>query len=224
MNSRPVALLPARRPLNIATTGLPKWLQAPVVIDLEDVKMQVILLHDVDRVGHEGDLLKVADGYARNYLIPKGLAVTASKGAMKDLEQRRSAIEKRDAEKRENAQKIADELRDKLIVIKHVTGEGTKLHGTVTTQQIADAASAQIGLKIDKRDLDLGEPIREVGNYLISTRIYKDVLAQLPLQVISDKAAGEEEEELAEEPVAAAPAAAEEATEAPAEEAEEATE
>ncbi|MHB8996945.1 MAG: 50S ribosomal protein L9 [Armatimonadota bacterium] len=186
--------------------------------------MQVILLHDVDRVGHEGDLLKVADGYARNYLIPKGLAVTASKGAMKDLEQRRNSIEKRDSEKRGNAQKIADELRDKLIVIKHVTGEGTKLHGTVTTQHIADAASAQLGLKIDKRDLELGEPIREVGNYLITARIYKDVLAQLPLQVVSDKAAGEEEEELAEEPVAAAPAEAEEAAEAPAEEAEEATE
>jgi large subunit ribosomal protein L9 len=184
-----------------------------VVIDLEDVKMQVILLHDVDRVGHEGDSLKVADGYARNYLIPKGLAVTASKGAIKDLEQRRHSIEKRDSEKRSDAQKIADELRDKLIVIKHVTGEGTKLHGTVTTQQIADAAKAQLDLNIDKRDLDLGEPIREVGNYLVTARIYKDVLAQLPLQVVSDKPAGEEEEELAEEPVAAAPEAEEAAEE-----------
>ncbi|MGE5531834.1 MAG: 50S ribosomal protein L9 [Bacteroidota bacterium] len=186
--------------------------------------MQVILLHDVDRVGHEGDSLKVADGYARNYLIPKGLAVVASKGALKDLEQRRQSIEKRDGAKRADAQKIADELRDKLIVVKHVTGEGLKLHGTVTTQQIADAAKEQLGLSIDKRDLDLGEPIREVGNYLVSARIYKDVLAQLPLRVVSDKPAGEEEEEVAEEPVAAAPAEAEEAEEAPAAEAEEAAE
>ena len=79
-------------------------------------------------------------------------------------------------------------------------------------------------MSIDKRDLDLGEPIREVGNYLISARIYKDVLAQLPLQVISDRPAGEEEEEVAEEPVAAAPAEAEAAEEAPAEESEEAAE
>ena len=177
--------------------------------------MQVILLHDVDRVGHEGDLLKVADGYGRNYLLPQGLAVAATRGTLKDLEQRQHAIERRDVEKREVAQKVAEELKDKIIVIKHVTGEGTKLHGTVTTQHIADAAKAQLGLKLDKRDLDLSEPIREVGDYLVSARVYKDVAAQLAVRVISDKATTEE----LEAPLFAEEAAAEEVVEEPSEEA-----
>jgi len=176
--------------------------------------MQVILLHDVDRVGHEGDLLKVADGYGRNYLLPQGLAVAASRGTLKDLEQRKQAIARRDGEKRDVAQKVAEELKDKVIVIKHVTGEGTKLHGTVTTQHIADAAKAQLGLSLDKRDLDLSEPIREVGDYLVSARVYKDVAAQLAVRVISDKATAEE----LEAPLFAE-AAVEEATEEPTEEA-----
>jgi large subunit ribosomal protein L9 len=155
--------------------------------DLEALIMQVILLHDVDRVGHEGELLKVADGYARNFLIPRGFAVPATKGTLKDLEARRVSIERKDGEKRDAALKIAEDLRGKTILVKHVTGEGTKLHGTVTTQQIAEAAKAQLGLNLDKRDLELGEPIREIGDYLVSARIYKDVTAQLPIRVVSDK-------------------------------------
>ncbi|MEN6402480.1 MAG: 50S ribosomal protein L9 [Armatimonadia bacterium] len=184
--------------------------------------MQVILLKDVDRVGHEGDILKVADGYARNYLIPRNLAAVASKGALKDLEMRKGAIERRDTEKREAAQQMAEELRDKTIVVKHVAGEGTKLHGTVTTQQIADAAAAQIGLKLDKRDLDIPEPIRETGNYLVTARFYKDVAAQLSVRVVSEKSLSAEEafRALELEAAEAEQAAAEEAP-AEAEEAEE---
>jgi len=157
--------------------------------------MEVILLGDVERVGHEGDILKVADGYARNYLIPRKLAVPATGGALKDLENRRGAIARRDAEKREAAQALAEQLKDKLVTVKHVTGEGTKLHGTVTTAQIAEAATEQLGLKIDKRDLELAEPIREVGDYLVSARLYKDVHAQLPVRVVPEKKAHEDEEE-----------------------------
>lgn len=171
--------------------------------------MQVILLHDVDRVGHEGDILKVADGYARNFLIPRGLAVIASRGTLKDLEMRKVAIERRDVEKRTAAQTVADSLRDKTILVRHVAGEGTKLHGTVTTAQIAEAASQQLEMTLDKRDLELNEPIRELGNYLVTARIYKDVVAQLPIRVVSDKWTPEDDEVEAE--------AAEEAVEATAE-------
>jgi len=157
--------------------------------------MEVILLGDIERVGHEGDLLKVSDGYARNYLLPRKLAVPATRGALKDLENRQGAIARRDAEKREAAEALADQFKDKLITVKHVTGEGTKLHGTVTTAQIAEAATAQLGLKLDKRDLELAEPIREVGDYLVSARVYKDVRAQLPIRVVPEKKARSEEEE-----------------------------
>ena len=191
--------------------------------------MDVILLHDIERVGHEGDVLKVADGYARNYLIPRKLAVLADRGTLKDLEQRKGAIARRDTEKRDAAQALAEQLRDKVVVVKHVTGEGTKLHGTVTTAQIAAAVNEQLELKLDRRDLELAEPIREVGDYLVSARLYKDVHAQLPVRVVPEKKAGHAWEE-EEEAFAAAPApapepepevAAEEPAEEPAEVAEE---
>jgi len=174
--------------------------------------MDVILLQDIERVGHEGDILKVSDGYARNYLIPRQLAVAATKGPLKDLEQRRGAIARRDAEKREAAQALAEQLRDKLVTVKHVTGEGTKLHGTVTTAQIADAANEQLGLRLDRRDLELAEPIREVGDYLVSARVYKDVHAQLAVRVVPEKGKGHEDE--VEEPAPVAEAEVVEAEEA----------
>lgn len=146
--------------------------------------MEVILLQDVEHVGHEGDIVKVADGYARNYLIPRKLAVPATKGAMKDLENRRGAIARREAEKRAAAQALAEQLRDKIVIVKHVTGSGSKLHGTVTASQIAEAAQAQLGLRLDKRDLELPEPIRETGDYLVSAKLYKDVHAELAVRVV----------------------------------------
>ena len=146
--------------------------------------MKVILLEDIARVGHEGDIIDVADGYLRNYLEPRGLAVRATKGAIKDLDNRRKAIERRDEQKREQAQGKAEELRDERIVVRAPTGEGDRLHGSVTTGQIAEAAEEQLGVVIDRRDVDIPEPIREVGDYLISASIYKDVEVQLPVRVI----------------------------------------
>lgn len=165
--------------------------------------MQVILLHDVDRVGHEGDVLAVADGYARNYLLPRGLAVKASRGTLKDLEARRFAIERRNEDKRSAALKVAEALQTQMIVVKATTGQGAKLHGTVTSSQIAEAASEQLGKDLDRRDIDVTEPIRETGDYLVNVRLYKDVMAQLPVRVVSSKSAEEvaEEEEAAEAPV-----------------------
>lgn len=157
--------------------------------------MQVILLHDVAQVGHEGDVLKVADGYGRNFLIPQGLAVTANKGTLKDLENRRGAIEKREADKREAAQQIADSLKDRTITVTAHAGQGTRLHGTITATQIAEAASAQLETALDRRDIEILEPIRELGSYLISARIYKGVHVQLPVVVVSDKASDNEAEE-----------------------------
>lgn len=147
--------------------------------------MKVILLEDIPRVGHEGDVIDVADGYLRNYLEPRGLAVRATRGALKDLENRRQAIERRDETKRERAQKKVDELRDSRLVVRAPTGEGGRLHGSVTTGQIAEAAEEQLGVIIDRRDIDIPEPIREVGDYLITAQVYKNVEAQLPVRVIA---------------------------------------
>jgi large subunit ribosomal protein L9 len=147
--------------------------------------MKVILLTDIPRVGHEGDIIDVADGYLRNYLEPRGLAVRATKGAIKDLENRRQAIARRDETKRKQAEAKAEELRNERIVVRAPTGEGDRLHGSVTTGQIAEAAEEQLGVVIDRRDIDIPEPIREIGDYLISASIYKDVEVQLPVRVIA---------------------------------------
>ena len=146
--------------------------------------MKVILLDDVARVGHEGEVLEVANGYFRNYLEPRNLAVRATKGALKELEARGRAIDGRDEEKREKAQELVESLREHKLVIRAPTGEGTKLHGSVTAQQIAQAAREQIILELDRRDLDIPEAIRETGDYLVSARVYKDVTAQLAVSVI----------------------------------------
>jgi len=193
--------------------------------------MKVILMDDVDRVGHEGDVLEVADGYARNYLIPKSLAVKATPGSLKDLETRAKAIESREDDKRVKAQKLAEELATKKVEVKARAGEGQRIHGQVTTQMLAEAVTEQLGVDIDRRDIDIAEPIRELGDYLISAKLYKDVSAQLPVSVLRDEDAEEEEEQALEAEKAEAaeeaeqvPAEASEATEEPEETAEEAVE
>lgn len=154
--------------------------------------MKVILLEDVQRLGHEGDIVEVAEGYMRNYLEPRGLAVRATKGAIKDLENRRQAIARREEAKRARAAELAAQLRERRIIIHAPTGEGTRLHGSVTAQQIAEAAREQLQFDLDRRDLDIPEPIREIGDYLVSAQIYKGVHAQLSVRVLPLDAVDEE--------------------------------
>jgi len=182
--------------------------------------MQVILMDDVERVGHEGDVIEVADGFARNFLLPKKLAVAATKGALKDLESRRKAIEGREAQKATKAQAIADDLASKRVVVKARAGEGQRIHGQVTPAMIAEAAAEQIGAEIDRRDIDIAEPIRELGDYLISVRVYKTVAAQLPVSVVREKSDEDEKEAVvaaavAEEETPAEDEATDEATDEP---------
>ncbi len=168
--------------------------------------MKVILLEDIPRVGHEGDVIDVADGYHRNYLEPRGLAVRATRGALRDLENRREAIARRDDQKRVRAQEKVENLRQQRVIVRAPTGEGRRLHGTVTTGQIAEAAEEQLGIIIDRRDIDVPEAIREIGDYLITARVYKDVEAQLAVRVVplGDERTPEEIlEEAAEEYIAA---------------------
>jgi large subunit ribosomal protein L9 len=190
--------------------------------------MKVILLEDIPRVGHEGEIVDVADGYLRNYLEPRKLAVKATRGAIKDLETRRSAIERRDDQKRVIAEQKAEELRKQRIVVRAPAGESGRLHGSVTTGQIAEAAEQQLSIILDRRDIDIPEPIREVGSYLIHARIYKSVQVELPVRVIAldaddDRSVEEILQEVAEE-IAAEEAAAEAAEAEESEETEEASE
>ncbi len=157
--------------------------------------MEVILLSDIANLGHEGDVVRVADGYARNYLIPKSMATTVTKGSLRELEQRRRAIGGREADKEAQAQTLAERLRDEMIVIRAAVGEGGRLHGEVTQRNIAAAVAEQLGIEIERRGVDIPVPIRETGDYLITATLYKEVKVEVPVRVIS----AEEELEAAEE-------------------------
>lgn len=147
--------------------------------------IEVILLADVPNVGHEGDIVKTAAGYARNYLIAQGLAAEATKGALKQLQQRRGAIEERQQQKQAEAQQLGEQLREKGILIETSVGEGGRLHGQITPQQIAEAVGEQFDLPIDRRGIDIPVPIRETGDYLISATLYKGVTIELPICVVA---------------------------------------
>jgi large subunit ribosomal protein L9 len=147
--------------------------------------MQVILLKDVDTLGHEGDVVKVADGYAHNFLLPKQLAEKSTAANLRALEQRRRAIERREGEKRDHAQTLVERLLSAGIVVKAAVGEGGRLHGQVTSNQIAEAIEAQTGVKIDRRNVEIHTPIRELGDFTVNARIYKDVRAEVALHVVS---------------------------------------
>lgn len=145
--------------------------------------MRVILLADVERVGHEGDVVEVRDGYARNYLIPRGLATKATPGALRDLELRRDAIDKRHLQRREAALAVAERIKDQPITMRVMVGDRGRLHGRVTTAQLAQLLQAQFGITVDRRNIELHEPIRAVGDYLISVRLFSDVVANVQVQV-----------------------------------------
>ena len=175
--------------------------------------MEVILLKDVEHLGHEGDVLKVADGYANNFLLPKCLAEKSSAANLRALEQRRRAIERREAEKRGHAQSLVERLTSTGIVVKAAVGEGGRLHGQVTSQQIAEAIEHQTGVKIDRRNVDIHSPIRELGDFTVSAQVYKDVRCEVALHVISTTDEGKPSREESPEPVAAAAAQPAEAAE-----------
>ena len=146
--------------------------------------MEVILLDDITNLGREGDVVEVADGYARNYLIPQKLVVKATAGNRKQLEHRRRAIEDREDQKHTQALELAEELKDKSIIVRASVGEGGRLHGEVTAQNIAEAVAEQHGVEISRHDVDIPTPIRERGDYLISASLYQDVTVELPVRVI----------------------------------------
>ena len=145
--------------------------------------MKVVLLKDVKNVGKRDDILTVSDGYARNFLFPQKLAVEATPGALKEIERKRAAQDAREAEWLAEAKAKAETLRDKVIVLEVKCGEKGRLYGSVTAAEVADALEKQHGIKVDKRKIDIGDPIREVGVRPISVWLYSGVTTPMKLDV-----------------------------------------
>ncbi len=145
--------------------------------------MRVVLRADVEALGHKGDLLDVADGYARNYLVPRGLAMRATKGVVAQAEAMRRNRAARDARDRAAAEEQATRLGATTIRVTARAGEGGKLFGSVTNADVADAMRAQTGVGVDRRAIELDEPIRELGARSVVVRLHPDVTADVPVEV-----------------------------------------
>ncbi|MBV8561175.1 MAG: 50S ribosomal protein L9 [Acidimicrobiia bacterium] len=148
--------------------------------------MKVILRADVADVGHKGDVLDVADGYARNYLVPRGLAMAASKGALAQAESMRRARTVRDARDREAAEEVATKLTPLTITIPARAGAEGRLFGSVTPVDIAAAVQAQASIEVDRRRLHLDEPIRALGAHEVPLRLHPDVEVRLNVEVVAE--------------------------------------
>lgn len=149
--------------------------------------MRIILNEDIVSLGVEGDIVNVADGYARNYLIPKGLAIIASEGNLKNLEMRRRSIEKKETARVKDAKKEAKKFDGKKIkAIVKVSEEG-KLYGSVSVSEIAALIKEQLKEELDKRQIVLHDSIKEVGDYSIVIRLHPQVEATIALEVIGEE-------------------------------------
>ena len=148
--------------------------------------MKVLLREDVESLGKKGDLLDVADGYARNYLVPKGLAIRASKGAVKQADAMRRNREARDAREREAADAVRAKLDGQRLRIPARAGEGGRLFGSVTNVDIAAAVSAQVGVEVDRRDITLADPLKELGEVEVPVKLHEDIVANLTVEVVAE--------------------------------------
>ena len=147
--------------------------------------MEVILREDVERLGNRGQVVKVADGYARNFLLPKRLAVTATEANKKIVEQERHAHLRREAKQKSEAEDLGKLLAGVTVTIAQKAGENEQLFGSVTAKDVADALAKQ-NYTIDRRKVHLEEPIKQLGEFKVPVRLHKDVTAEVTVQVVKE--------------------------------------
>ena len=147
--------------------------------------MKVILLADVKGAGKKEEIVNVSDGYARNFLFPKKLAVEATPGAAKEIERKKAAERQRELERRNEADAKARTLRGKVITVKAKAGAQGRLYGSITGQEVADALNEQYQVNIDKRKIELSETIRNVGEYEAVVKLYPEISAKMNLHVVA---------------------------------------
>jgi large subunit ribosomal protein L9 len=147
--------------------------------------VKVVLRSDVDQVGKKGDIVDVAAGYGRNYLIPKGLAFVASSGVETQATAMRRSRDTRDANDRTAAQEVATGLVPKVVTIAVRAGAEGKLFGSVTTMEIAAAVAEQTGIELDRRQLHLDEPIKTLGTHLVPAKLHAEVEFPITVEVVA---------------------------------------
>ncbi len=164
--------------------------------------MKVILLGEIKGKGGEGDVVDVAQGYAENYLFPKKLAIAATKGNLKQLDERRNNIAKREAVRLADANALKDAIDGKSVTVDAKVGDEGILFGSVTSTMVADAINAQLGVEIDRKRVELGKPIKVAGTHPVVVSLYREIRATVNVLVgIEAEAEVEQTEAAAEETV-----------------------
>lgn len=145
----------------------------------------VLLREDIDHLGARGDIVRVKAGYARNYLLPRKLAVQATASNVKQIEQERAALLKKEVKERSSAESQADQMRRLRLDFQRKVGEHGMLYGSVTSMDIAEALKAK-GYEIDRRRITLKEPIKERGEFSVSVRLHREVIIDIPVFVTDE--------------------------------------
>ncbi|MFO7591511.1 MAG: 50S ribosomal protein L9 [Acidimicrobiia bacterium] len=148
--------------------------------------MKIVLREDVETLGNKGDLVDVADGYARNFLVPRGLAMKATRGVVAQAEAMRRNRSARDERDRAAAQELAAKLTAQPISVIARAGEGGKLFGSITSADIAAAVAAQVAVELDRRTISLAEPLKELGTVEVPIRLHPDVEVPVTVEVVSE--------------------------------------
>lgn len=145
--------------------------------------MEVLLLKDLSQLGRAGEVKRVAEGYARNYLIPRGLAVMATPGAIKQAEKQREAAARRQVKELSQAQALAQVLDGLTVTFQARAGESDRLYGSITSANIAEALEEQVGQEVDRRKIDLEEPLKQLGTHAVTIRLATQAEAKVTVVV-----------------------------------------
>ena len=148
--------------------------------------MKLILLEDVKGVGKKGDVINKSDGYEMNFLIPKKLAVEATKANINDLELKKKSEEKRKKEEFEEAKKLGDTLKDKVVKVSVKAGENGRVFGSVTNKEIAAALLQQTGIDIDKKKISFDDPIKMVGRRIVKIKLHPQVTIEMAVEIAGE--------------------------------------
>ena len=148
--------------------------------------MKLILRADMQGVGKRGDIIDVADGYARNYLLPQGKAIVATDGAVEQAAKMRRARDLRDASDREAAQTVASTLVPKVITITQRAGDGGKLFGSVTAADIVAAVAEQTSVELDRKHIDIDEAIKTTGQHTVTAQLHPEVSFPITLEIVAE--------------------------------------
>lgn len=148
--------------------------------------MKVILTQDVKKLGQEGDIVEVANGYGRNYLIPRGMAEEATKEKIKEVKEKNVSQEKKKEREKSEAEELKARIDGKSVTIKAKAGSSDKLFGAVTSKEISDILQEELGVSIDKKKIDVPEPIKSLGEHQVRIKLFPEVQAEVKVIVASE--------------------------------------